>query len=92
MVEEVWQFAKDHLIFLSFITLGVLVVLASWEIEVLGFGELDPIEGTSGCSVACYSHAYGSLCINLKEPSLCGGSQHMQVIYRHGRWFCSGMV
>ena len=39
MVEEVRQFAKDHLLFVSVVVLGVFVVLAPWDMEVLGFGE-----------------------------------------------------
>ena len=45
VVEEVWQFAKDHPVFVAVVALGILVVLAPWAIEVLGFGKLGPIEG-----------------------------------------------
>ena len=45
VVEEVWQFAKDHPVFVAVVGLGVLVVLAPWAIAALGFGELGPIEG-----------------------------------------------
>jgi len=47
VVEEIWQFAKDHPVFVAVVALGILVVLAPWAIEVLGFGELGPIEGMS---------------------------------------------
>ena len=45
VVEEVWQFAKDHPVFVAVVGLGILVVLAPWAISALGFGELGPIEG-----------------------------------------------
>ena len=44
-VEEVWKFAKDHPVFLAVVALGILVILAPWALEVLGFGELGPIAG-----------------------------------------------
>ena len=39
-------FAKEHPVFCTIVALGVLVLLAPWAIEALGFGELGPIEGT----------------------------------------------
>jgi hypothetical protein len=44
---DVWGFAKDHPVFCAVVALGILVILAPWAIEVLGFGELGPIEGVS---------------------------------------------
>ena len=38
-------FAKEHPVFCTIVALGVLVLLAPWAIEALGFGELGPIEG-----------------------------------------------
>jgi len=38
-------FAHDHPVFCTLIALGILAVLTPWVIEVLGFGELGPIEG-----------------------------------------------
>ncbi len=40
-------FAHDHPVFCTLVALGILVVLAPWVIEALGFGEWGPIEGTS---------------------------------------------
>lgn len=40
-------FAHDHPVFCTLVALGILVALAPWIIEVLGFGELGLIEGTS---------------------------------------------
>jgi ElaB/YqjD/DUF883 family membrane-anchored ribosome-binding protein len=40
-------FIQEHPIFCTVIALGVLVIIAPWAIEALGFGELGPIEGTS---------------------------------------------
>ena len=53
VVEEVWQFTKDHPVFVTVVALGILVVLAPWAIAALGFGELGPIEGTLYWSLYC---------------------------------------
>lgn len=53
------QFTKDHpiatAVFVTVIAIGVLVILAPYVVEILGFGELGPIEGeltiTSHCVV-----------------------------------------
>lgn len=39
-------FVEEHPVFCTVIALGVLVIVAPWAIEALGFGELGPIEGT----------------------------------------------
>lgn len=39
-------FVKEHPVFCTVIALGVLVILAPWVIEALGFGVLGPVEGT----------------------------------------------
>jgi len=39
-------FAREHPVYCTVIALGILVILAPWVIEALGFGELGPIEGT----------------------------------------------
>jgi len=46
VVAGVWEFAKEHPVFCAVVVLGILVILAPWAIEALGFGELGPIEGT----------------------------------------------
>ncbi|KIL66898.1 hypothetical protein M378DRAFT_74719 [Amanita muscaria Koide BX008] len=46
VVADIWGFAKEHPVFCAVVALGILVILAPWAIEVLGFGELGPIEGT----------------------------------------------
>lgn len=38
--------AQEHPAFVTGLALGVLVVIAPWVLEVLGFAELGPIEGT----------------------------------------------
>jgi hypothetical protein len=43
---EAYAFAKEHPIYTSILALGVLVVMAPWVLEVLGFGALGPIEGS----------------------------------------------
>jgi len=39
-------FAHDHPVFCTLVALGILVTLAPWVIEILGFGELGPIKGS----------------------------------------------
>jgi hypothetical protein len=39
------EFAKEHPVYCTIIALGILVMLAPWAVEALGFGELGPIEG-----------------------------------------------
>lgn len=43
---EAYEFAREHPVFCTVLALGVLVLLAPWVIEALGFGELGPIEGS----------------------------------------------
>lgn len=43
---EAYEFAHDHPVYTTVLALGVLVILAPWVLEVLGFGELGPIEGS----------------------------------------------
>ena len=62
VVEQLWQFAKDHPVFVAVVALGILVVLAPWAIEVLGFGELGPIEGMSTSCWSLYTCAGRSWC------------------------------
>jgi hypothetical protein len=38
-------FAKDHPVYATLITLGILAILMPWALEFLGFGDLGPIEG-----------------------------------------------
>ncbi|KAJ5882805.1 uncharacterized protein N7473_011067 [Penicillium subrubescens] len=40
------SFAIDHPVYATLIALGVLALLTSWALEILGFGELGPIEGS----------------------------------------------
>ncbi|KIM35791.1 hypothetical protein M413DRAFT_79050 [Hebeloma cylindrosporum] len=58
VIAQVFQFAKDHPVFVAFVALGILVILAPWAIEALGFGELGPIEGTFA---AWWQSAYGNV-------------------------------
>ncbi|KAI9457774.1 hypothetical protein BJY52DRAFT_1271207 [Lactarius psammicola] len=46
VVRDVWGFVKEHPVFFAVVALGILVIMAPWALEVLGFGELGPIEGT----------------------------------------------
>lgn len=45
-------FVKEHPVFVTVIALGVLVMLTPWVLEVLGFAELGPVEGTPA-SLSC---------------------------------------
>lgn len=42
---EIEGFVIQHPVMCSIIALGVLVIIAPWVIEVLGFAELGPVEG-----------------------------------------------
>ncbi|KAK1977444.1 hypothetical protein LZ30DRAFT_601228 [Colletotrichum cereale] len=41
--ESIFDFARDHPVFVTVVAIGVLVVVAPWVIEALGFGELGPV-------------------------------------------------
>lgn len=43
--EELFDFAKEHPVFVTIVAIGVLALLAPWAVEALGFGELGPVEG-----------------------------------------------
>jgi len=53
IVADVFDFVKAHPVFCAVVALGILVILAPWAIEVLGFGELGPIEGLSPSVYMC---------------------------------------
>jgi hypothetical protein len=50
IVADVLEFAKEHPVFCAVVAVGILVILAPWAIEALGFGELGPIEGMCICA------------------------------------------
>jgi len=76
VIEEVFQFAKDHPVFVSLIALGILVVLAPWAITALGFGELGPIEGTFA---ALWQSTYGGF---VPARSLFAFFQRLGMVWR----------
>ena len=45
VIADVFGFAREHPVFCALVALGIIVILAPWAVEVLGFGELGPIEG-----------------------------------------------
>jgi hypothetical protein len=47
-IYDIFKFGKDHPteVVATLIAIGVLVILAPYVIEILGFGELGPLEGT----------------------------------------------
>lgn len=40
------SFAENHPVYATLIALGILAILMPWLLEILGFGELGPIEGS----------------------------------------------
>ncbi|OHE97247.1 hypothetical protein CORC01_07501 [Colletotrichum orchidophilum] len=44
--ESVFELAKAHPVFVTVIAIGVLVIVAPWVLEALGFGELGPVADT----------------------------------------------
>ena len=55
--EEAADFPHDHPVFCTLLALGILVILAPWVLEALGFAELGPVEGKdllcSPCQYCC---------------------------------------
>lgn len=43
--ESIFNIAKDHPILVTIVAIGVLVIIAPWVLEALGFGELGPVAG-----------------------------------------------
>ncbi|KAJ5312552.1 hypothetical protein PENANT_c007G06426 [Penicillium antarcticum] len=44
--EAAIDFAIEHPVYATLIALGILALLTPWTLEILGFGELGPIEGS----------------------------------------------
>ncbi|OJJ98363.1 hypothetical protein ASPACDRAFT_79838 [Aspergillus aculeatus ATCC 16872] len=44
--EEAFEFAQEHPVYTTILALGVFVALMPWVLEVLGFAELGPVEGS----------------------------------------------
>ncbi|KZL74389.1 hypothetical protein CI238_04415 [Colletotrichum incanum] len=44
--ESIFEFAKDHPVFVTIIAIGILIIIAPWVLEALGFGELGPVADT----------------------------------------------
>ncbi|KAJ5249457.1 hypothetical protein N7524_011773 [Penicillium chrysogenum] len=40
------EFATDHPVYATLIALGILALLTPWALEIIGFGDLGPIEGS----------------------------------------------
>lgn len=63
---KAWETAKsiegfviEHPVMCTIITLGVLVVVAPWVLEALGFAELGPMEGMAPSLLTCSSRERG---------------------------------
>lgn len=46
MAKDAVGFIEEHPVYVTLLTLGILVCLAPWAVEALGFGALGPIEGS----------------------------------------------
>jgi hypothetical protein len=80
VLETVEGFVKEHPVMCTVIALGVLVILAPWAVEALGFGELGPIEGTFAAAWQSRYAGYvpkGSLFSFLQR---CGMVWHLNVV------------
>ena len=65
VVADVLEFAKEDPVFCAVVALGILVILAPWAIEAVGFGELGPIQGMCICAGVYYANvpfAFRNLC------------------------------
>jgi hypothetical protein len=74
IVADVLEFAKEHPVFCAVVALGILVILAPWAIEALGFGELGPIEGMCICAEVYYANvvfACRNLCCSRDMQVMC---------------------
>ncbi|KAE8390732.1 hypothetical protein BDV23DRAFT_154758 [Aspergillus alliaceus] len=74
---EAFEFAHDHPIFVTILALGVLAVLTPWVIEILGFGELGPIEGSFAAS---WQRIYAGY---VPKGSLFSFFQRLGMIWKH---------
>lgn len=50
-VKTIFYFASDHPVLCTLVAIGILVLIAPWLIEALGFGNLGPIEGIQSASI-----------------------------------------
>ncbi|KAJ0289535.1 hypothetical protein CBS470a_004345 [Colletotrichum nupharicola] len=45
LAQQVFGFVEEHPVLVTIIAIGILVIIAPWVIEALGFGELGPVAG-----------------------------------------------
>ncbi|KIL66900.1 hypothetical protein M378DRAFT_160444 [Amanita muscaria Koide BX008] len=76
VVADIWGFAKEHPVFCALVALGILVILLPWAIEVLGFGELGPTEGSFA---AWWQSTYGG---SVPAGSLFSFFQRLGMVWR----------
>ncbi|KAI8934627.1 hypothetical protein NX059_008320 [Plenodomus lindquistii] len=81
---KAWEVAKDipgfiisHPVMCSIIALGVLVLLAPWVLEALGFAELGPVQGSFA---AVWESTYGGL---IPKGSLFSFFQRLGMVWGH---------
>ncbi|KAF4823205.1 hypothetical protein CGCSCA5_v001839 [Colletotrichum siamense] len=46
LAQQVFGFVEEHPVLVTIIAIGILVIIAPWVIEALGFGELGPVADT----------------------------------------------
>lgn len=74
---EAFEFSREHPIFVTILALGVLAILTPWVIEVLGFGELGPIEGSFAAS---WQRTYAGY---VPKRSLFSFFQRVGMVWKH---------
>ncbi|OJJ42554.1 hypothetical protein ASPZODRAFT_76627 [Penicilliopsis zonata CBS 506.65] len=71
------DFAADHPLYCAILAIGVLVLLTPWVIEILGFGELGPIEGSFA---AAWQARYAGY---VPKNSLFSYLQRLGMVWKH---------
>jgi hypothetical protein len=82
---EAFEFSREHPIFVTILALGVLAILTPWVIEVLGFGELGPIEGSFA---ALWQRAYAGY---VPKRSLFSFFQRLGMVWKHSVLLLDGI-
>lgn len=80
-LEAAGEFASDHPQFIALIALGVLVIMAPWVLEALGFGASGPIEGE-------YNQSF-CLVLSNERPRPIFGCLSFELTYQ-GPWLLRG--
>ena len=65
VVSDILKFAREHPVFCAVVAVGILVILAPWAIEALGFSSFGPVEGIWVIGVTRYHADMWFGCRNL---------------------------